>query len=248
MTDKQEFQPTIDPTSSTAQEMFGRILQERIQAGALEKAITKQVDNLIAETASEVFRSYSDLGKAIKKQLTAAVMPKVDSLGDLPVYHDFVTNRLKLAAQSFYDDRLKEVLDKELKQIFSEVPEQLTLSYIVEQILGNAKEYQEGGEGEITLHIEKSNYGSVMVSIDKESDVSEYSCAYRLHLSENKESGNYEILSLKVEDKDCDNKLCAGRLYNIDKILFNVYAMKGEIIIDNGTDSDDYTSSWCDWD
>ncbi|MBD1583459.1 hypothetical protein [Pseudoalteromonas sp. S16_S37] len=247
MPDNTEFSPKIDPSNTTAQDMFSRILNERIQAGALEKAIEEKVDGLINSTADSVFRSYSDLGKAIEKQLTKAIMPALDSLDDLPVYHDFVTNRLKLAAQSFYDERLKDVLDKELQQVFSEVPEQLTLSYIVEKIVENAREYEP--EGEITLHIKPliSGSDSLIIGIDKEADESSFSCDYRLHLSKRKESGNYEMLSLSVGDNDSDKRLCAGRLYNIDKILFNVYAMKGEIIVDQGIDACDYETSWSDY-
>ena len=35
-----------------------------------------------------------------------------------------------------------------------------------------------------------------------------------------------------------------GRLYNMEKILFNVYAMKGQIELDQGLDADDYETRW----
>lgn len=55
----------FDPSALTAQALFARILHERIQSGALEKAISSKVDTLIDEVAKEVFRSYGDVGKAI---------------------------------------------------------------------------------------------------------------------------------------------------------------------------------------
>lgn len=244
---KEVFAPTIDPSSTTVQEMFGRILNEKIQAGALEVAISKKVDSLIEDTANDVFRSYSDLGKALKEKMTKAIMPQIESLGDLPTYHDFVLNRLKVAAQGFYDSRLTEVLDKEFAEILAEVPEKITLSYIVDSLVKEAQEDNEP-EGGITLIIEEGSYSNsgrwLSVYIDKEADKEKYNCAFDLHLSKDKETGKYEILSIKVDDKKAGESLAMGRLYNMEKILFNVYAMKGQIELDQGLDADDYETRW----
>ncbi len=249
MTDKKEntFEPTIDPSSTTVQEMFGRILNEKIQAGALEIAISKKVDSLIEDTADNVFRSYSDLGKALKEKMTKAIMPQIESLDDLPTYHDFVLNRLKVAAQGFYDSRLTEVLDKEFAELLAEVPEKITLSYIVNSLL---KEAQEGDEceGEITLIIEEDNYSSggrwLSVYIDKEADQDKHSCDFDLHLSKDKDTGKYDILGIRIDNKKPGESLAMGRLYSMEKILFNVYAMKGQIELDQGLDAYDYETSW----
>ena len=241
------FEPTIDPSSTTVQEMFGRILNEKIQAGALEVAISKKVDSLIEDTAENVFRSYSDLGKALNEKMTKAIMPQIESLDDLPTYHDFVLNRLKTAAQGFYDSRLTEVLDKEFAEILAEVPEKITLSYIVNSLLEEAQGDNEP-EGEITLIINEDNHSNdgrwLSVYIDKEADKEKYNCAFDLHLSKDKETGKYEILSIKVDDKKAGESLAMGRLYNMEKILFNVYAMKGQIELDQGLDADDYETRW----
>jgi hypothetical protein len=251
---KEVFEPTIDPSSTTVQEMFGSILNEKIQAGALEIAISKKVDSLIEATADDVFRSYGDLGKALKEKITKAIMPQLEEMDDLPTYHDFVLNRLKVAAQGFYDSRLTEVLDKEFAEILAEVPEKITLSYIVESLLKDAQE-DGGGEGEITLIIEDfkdkydwkfGEYGdSLSVYIDKEPDQDSRNCAYDLHLSKDKETGKYDILGIRVDDKKPGEAMSMGRLYGMEKILFNVYAMKGRIELDQGLDADDYETTWC---
>lgn len=249
MSDNKEevFTPTIDPSSATVQEMFGRILNEKIQAGALEVAISKKVDSLIEDTANDVFRSYSDLGKALKEKMTNAIMPQLGNLDDLPTYHDFVLNRLKVTAQGFYDSRLAEILDKEFAEIMAEVPENITLSYIVNSLLEEAQGDNEY-EGEITLIIDEDNYSNdgrwLSVYIDKEADQSEHNCSFYLHLSKDKETGKYDILSMKVDDKKPGEALSMGRLYRMEKILFNVYAMKGRIELDQGLDADDYETAW----
>ena len=250
MSDNKEevFTPTIDQSSATVQEMFGRILKEKIQAGALEVAISKKVDSLIEDTANDVFGSYSDLGKSLKEKMTKAIMPQLENLDDLPTYHDFVLNRLKVAAKGFYDSRLAEILDKEFAEIMAEVPENITLSYIVESLLKDAQE-DVYGEGEITLIIEEHNYSSggrwLSVHIDKEADQYKHSCDFDLHLSKDKDTGKYDILGIRVDNEKPGESLAMGRLYNMKKILFNVYAMKGQIELDQGLDADDYETTWC---
>ena len=93
MTDTTEFTPTIDPSNATVQAMFGAVLQQKIQGGALEQALSKYADKLIDDCAQDVLRSYGDVGKAVKEALTKAIMPNIDDLSDFPSYHDFVTKR-----------------------------------------------------------------------------------------------------------------------------------------------------------
>lgn len=245
MSEQKAFEPTINPMTATVQEMFGQVLSQRIQSGAVEQAIAKQVDKLIEDAASDCMRSYSDFGKALKEQFSKAIMPALDSISDLPTYHEYVTNRLKLATQNFYDNRLAVVLDKELADLLTEVPEEITLSWLVEQLVSEVKgdEY----EGEITLIIEEDrSYGSFRnIYLDKHANCSKRDCEYDLHLHLDKDSGKWEIIGLRVDGKKAGDKLSVGKLYNMDKILFNVYAMKGKIDLDCGTDAEDYDTSWC---
>lgn len=246
MSEQKPFEPTINPMTATVQEMFGQVMQQRIQSGAVEQAITKYVDNLIDDAASDVFRSYSDVGKALKAQFAKAIMPQLESISDLPTYHEYVTNRLKLATQQFYETRLAAVLDKELADLLSELPEQITLSWLVAQLVDEAK--SDGDyEGNITLIIEqRSEYGSFLnVYLDKDADCHKRDCEYDLHLSLDKETGKWDIIGLRVDGKKAGEKLSIGKLYNFEKILFNVYAMKGKIELNLGTDAEDYATHWC---
>ncbi|WP_100637240.1 hypothetical protein [Marinomonas sp. ef1] len=245
----QEFTPSTNPMTDTAQDIFATVLNQRLQSGVLEQAITKKVDALIEDVASDVFRSYGDVGKALKEQFSKAIMPTLESMGDLPTYHEFVSNRLKLAAQNFYDNRLTEVMDAELKEIMSELPEEITLSWLVEKIIKEAQEDEDEPEGEITLIIEERRYGSfINIYLDKEAGKEKRECDYDLHLHQNKETTKWEIIGLRVNGREAGARLSIGNLYNTDKILFNIYAMKGQIELDQGDDADDYETSWSKWD
>lgn len=242
-----ETQPAqLDPSALTAQTLFAQILHERIQSGALEKAISTKVDTLIDEVAKDVFRSYGDIGKAVKDKLTAAIVPNLESMGDLPVYHEFVMNRLKLAAQNFYDQRLTEVMDAELKEVFSELPEKLTLSWVIEQFLSGGN-YSRSER--LTLIIKDTDWSarpgdSLHVYIDEDEDKGDRDCNFSFFLSLDNETGMYDILGITVDGKKPGERLSMGRLYRIEKILFNAYTMKAKIKLDKGRDPDNYNTEY----
>lgn len=252
MENAKEFEPLIDPDTTTVQEMFAQILHSRIQAGAIEEAVTKRVDGLIESVADDVFRSYSEVGKAIKDAMTKAIVPQLERIGDLPVYHDFVINRLKLAANNFYDQRLAAVVDAELKEIFTELPEQITLSWLIDQLIEDAKSDDGDYEDQITLIVQDkgdqytwSKSGDyVDVYLDKEADKSQRDCEFDLHLARNRETGKYDLLGLRINGKSAGEQLSVGRIYKYEKMLFNLYTMKGQIDLDKGLDADDYDISF----
>lgn len=244
------FEPTVNPMTATVQEMFGQVLQQRIQSGALEQAIAKHVDDLINEAARDCLRSYGDVGKALKEQFTKAIMPQLDSIKDLPTYHEYVTNRLKLAAQNFYDTQMAAALDKEMKDLLTELPDQVTLSWLIEQVVNESKS-DDGGdsyEGRTTLIIEHDikSYGEYAhVYLDKGEDRLPRDCEYDLHLSKDKETGKWDIIGLRMNHRKAGEQLSFGKTYGFDKVLFNIYAMKGQIDLDCGTDAGDYDTGWC---
>lgn len=244
MSEQKPFEPTINPMTATVQEMFGQVLSQRIQSGALESAITKYVDKLIDDAASDVFRSYGDVGKAMKEQFAKAIMPQLDNLSEIPTYHQFVTNRLKMAVQNFYDNRIAEVIDTEMKELLEEIPGQINLSWIVKKLLESAKESRdEDYEGQITLTI-NSDGSFVHIYMDKEQDKANYRCEYQLDARKDRDTGEWKIYSAKIGDQSIGSAKILGPFYNFEKIMMNIYALKGSIVFDNGFDADNYDTSW----
>lgn len=242
MTTETQFAPTMIASETSAQDMLCNVLAKQIESGALEKAISLQVEKMIDETAKNVFRSYSDLGKALEEKLTKSFMPSLEKMGDLPSYHEFVSNRLKLAAENFYDQKLTAVLDKELAEIMSEVPDEMTLSYLVEKLKEGKSEDEP--QGAISLHISERSHGRLLkIYIDEDENVLEGSCQYDLHLSE-KSPGHYGIIGLRIRGRKSGEQLTFGNLYGIEKLLFNLYATGGLIHLDQGDDEGDYDVSW----
>jgi hypothetical protein len=225
-----EFKPTINPTETTVQDMFGKILQQRIQDGALEKAITEKVDRMIDDVVSSAFRSYGDIAKSMTDAITASITPNLNELGDFPQYHHYVMQSLKTAVNKFHDEKLKAVLDAEMEDLFKVIPKELTLSWVLDQIKENIKNDNTQDDGfELTLFIETSGKFT-HVYIGKEEDQSRWECAYQI------DANNGEIYSAKVDNSEPRKERSIGPLYSFEKIIFNAYVMRSTLILDKGLD------------
>ncbi len=238
MSETNAFVPSIDPSNVTVQAMFGQVLQQKIQSGALEIALAKQADKLIEECASDVLRSYGDVGKAVKEAMTKAITPNLNDLADFPKYHNFVMNRLRIAAQSFCDQRLTDVLDKELADIIAGLPEQITLSSLLNMVAENIRENSSLGDHydeQMTLIIENSSYGGRHIYIGKQSGKERYNCEYQVSI--NDDGGIY---SMKIDGSDAKHSKFAGPFYRFERLMMNLYAMRGKLLLDCGDDPYSY--------
>lgn len=244
MTDKAEFVPSIDPSNTTVQAMFGTVLQQKIQGGALEQALGKYADKLIDSCAEDVLRSYGDVGKAIKEALAKAITPHLEDLADFPAYHDFVAKRLRMAATNFYDQRLAEVLDKELAEIMDEMPQEITLSWVIDAVRQSITCHSEGEHmGELMTLIFDTSYGTTRIYIGKESGMDKYQCEY--HIAIDKEG---HIYSMKIDGDDLNNKKCVGPFFRAERKLMAAYAMKAKVTLDEGEYPDNYDLVIESWD
>lgn len=239
----QEAVQLIDPSSTTVQDMFAKVLHQRIQSGALEAAIAKQVDSLISETAKNALESYSEVGKKVKQLLTDSILPQIDRIDNLPNYHEFVVNRMRAAAQQFYDTKLQEALDKELSEIFTEIPEKVTLSWVVAEIVKSVQQddFNESRDFDLPMLIERDG-SFIHIYIHDESDEprAKHNYKYQLHLMADRKTGENELYSLKADDTKAGAKLSFGSVYRLEKVLFHLYALRGHIELDKGTNPDSY--------
>lgn len=241
---------TKDLSKTSVTELFQSTLTTRLHQGIVEEKLEKAIDVLIKDAVEDVFRSYGDIGKMLKEKLTKSIMPQIETMDDLPTYHEFVMNRIKLAAQNFYDERLTAIVDAELKNVFTELPEKITLSWLIEKVVEDARENSDGEY--ITLRIEDKSAewswskpgDSIMLYLDKDENTKQRDCEFDLHLSKDKTTGDYQVLGIRVGGKTPSEKLCIGRIYNTQKILFNIFAMKGQINFDKGIDPDHYDTSY----
>ncbi|EGR3344772.1 hypothetical protein J8B38_16295 [Vibrio parahaemolyticus] len=228
--------PNYDVATVSVEDMFTRILQERLSSGLVERKIEERVDKLIDESIDDVFRSYGELGKAFQAAMTAAIMPRLEELADFPKYHEFVMGALRSKADEFYQGRLKDVLDAELDKLFEPLPEKMTLSYLLAAIKDRIEtDTSDRSEFDyhMSLHIETKRSSFVYVYIDPEADKEPNKCAYQIGIHDGK------VFRLKIDGMS-DRCMLLGTYYNFEKVLFNLHALHGELILDNGTEPENY--------
>lgn len=232
---KENFTPTMNPSDISVQDMFGQILQQRISEGALEKAITEKVDRMIDDVVSDAFRSYGDIAKSMKDAITSSITPNLNDLGQFPSYHDFVMKSLTAAVTRFQDEKLQAVIDKEMTELFSELPEELTLSWVLEQIKAQIKgdDDEERDGYDLTLIINEDG-SFTHIYIDKEDGASKYECEYQIDIH------NGEIYSVSINGSKQSKGICVGPLYRFEKAIFNAYVMRANLTLDKGSDESQY--------
>lgn len=231
---KNDFAPTINPSESTVQDMFGQILQQRIQSGVVEKKITESVDKLIESSIERALESYGTIGKEIKAAVENAITPNLEDLGKFPQYQKFIIGAIQGRVNQFHDERLQAVIDKELDEIFQEMPEEITLSWVLENVI---KQFEsdnddERDESNISLHIEDDGRWQY-IYISKKENARQWECEHKISCREG------EVFSVKIDGSE-GKPLHLGAMYNFEKILFNLYAMKGKLILDKGSNPSDY--------
>ncbi|PKF60645.1 hypothetical protein CW745_14030 [Psychromonas sp. psych-6C06] len=233
--EKETFKPTISTQSTSINDMFGQILKQKLENGAVEEVITNKVDSFINECVSDAFRSYGDIGKSIKDAITQSITPNLKELGYFPSYHHFVMKSIKARVEKFQDEKLQHIVDKELEEIFKELPEQITLSWVLDKIKEDIKEDDSDFDGgQLTLLIRNDGGSFTYVSIGKEDCMNEYQCEYRIGLHHG------EIFSLDIKDKNYDNDLIVNRIYGFEKQLFKAYTMKATLTLDKGMSASSY--------
>jgi hypothetical protein len=232
-----KFIPTVDTSKETVNEMFSKIVQQQLQDGALEKALKNKIDELFDNCVRDAFGYNSDIRKALESTIKNAISPNLTNLGTFPKYHQLVMSSITNAATKFQNEKLQAVIDKELEAVFKEIPEKLTLTWILEQIKleTQEKEGEEFESGELALFIKTSSCGYSHIYIGREEGMSYYSCEYQIDITD-----KGEIYSLKIDGNDKGNPLTVGNLYSFQKLLFNAYVMKSTIILDKGTEAYEY--------
>lgn len=239
----------INPAQVTVQDLFTNILHQRLSSGVIEERIVSAVDSLIDKTISDTLSSYSELGKAIREQLTSCLMPNM-ATADFPKYNEFVLQRLRFAAKTFYDERLTEMLDKEVQEIFSEIPKEVTLTWLLDKYKEylSKEEFDEDRSGSIRLKIITDDGYFTKIAFDagrrssrSMSSRDEFTYTFGIsHTSNRLIRDKGDIYTASFEGVNTKDHLVMDRNYGFTKLFYNLYASKTILTLDQGTDPSDY--------
>lgn len=197
------------------------------QEGFVQKVVEKQLKNTVESIVDDLFRSYSDFGKNLKKEVESQLNINLKEL-KLSGYNVLVLNTVKEKLDEALHLQGVEKMQDALNEIFNNTKKEYKLSEIINEfkqdVLSDDSDY-EGNE--ISFHIEKWSLG-FHITFDKDSGKGRYCCDYQISID-----SDGKITRADIDGKKFDNKVIMGGLYGFDETLFKIYASGAKVIIDD---------------
>lgn len=207
-------------------------LEKIIQEGKLEAIVRAKVEKTIEEVVQDMVRSYSDFGKGLKEELNKAFKIDFEKISMVD-YNSIVTSVVKENLDKHLMLYVKEPIAKEIKEYVGGLDKQeWKLSEIVEIFKKDeiSDEDRYSG-GEITVIVEKSNYGSTHIYFDERGGKKSYECEYEISLDT--KSGvpySFEVGKYGSHRGDLRYESLHG---DFAKFIFRLYAQKATIKVDD---------------
>lgn len=216
--------------NDTLVQMESENFVEKVVKSTLEKTITSIVD--------DVFRSYSDFGKNLKKHIEENININFDSLG-IEGYNGLVLAAVKESLDSSITVNGIEKIKESIDTMLSDTKSEYTLTEIIEKAKDDTtkEEYERDYDEQVHLIIEKSSCGFKHIYIDNEDEEPNYKWSYAYQIDIDEEGKPY---SIKLKGKEIDTKKIMGGLFGLDNLLFKIYASGAKIVLDQGEDAYNY--------
>jgi len=218
-------------------QLVSQAFDKIVASGAIEQAIEKQLTETITSVVTDQLRGYSDFGKAVKEQVSAALAVDLSQAG-LPTYGHLVTEIIRRRVDASMRGQFAAQLESDIAALLEPAPSEITLEALIEEFI---KAHEEGREGErFTLLIENEGRGFQYVYLDKEEHTEKYSCDYRIGVMDG------AVFSLNLGRQDVQKTLFCGPLHGFEKRLFQLFTAKSKLIIPAGVDthSHDYPTNF----
>lgn len=220
------------------QALIQKTMQEKFDGGTLEKIVEERVEKLVEDAVGEAMKSWSPFGKDLKAMLESKLALNPESY-NLDRYNTMVQKIVQQMLDTHLQGHLKEQVEKSVADILKpfDVSKPVKMSELVRDFMETTSEYEENMQGNITCHIEEggSVSGYWQFYLDKEADTDKYRCEVQGMV--NKEG---QIFSLKISGEKIEKNFFVGPLYNFERRLFQLYANKGVLELDE----DAVETSW----
>lgn len=195
--------------------------------GAIQKVIEEKLAATVSEVVGKVLGRYSDFSKKLEDHVAATLNVDLCEL-NLVGYNETV---LKIIRQQL-DDSINTIgrarMEESMKELLSNPPAEITLSQLVEEM---KKANEREGYYECTCIVENSNTSFCSdykrVYLDKEGGKDKRECDIQLAIT-----GSGEVYSFSIRGQDLKTTIFAGPFYGFDRTLFQMYAAKTKLIVD----------------
>lgn len=206
-------------------------LEKIIQEGKLEAIVRSKVEKTIEEIVQDTVRSYSDFGKGLKEEINKAFKIDFEKISAVD-YNHIVCSIVKEHLDKRLVEYAKEPITNEIDEYLGPLEKkEWKLSEIIDRF--KKEELTDSDKfdgGEITLHVEKSNYGSTHISFDKDNDKKRYDCEFEMSL-DTKTGVPYSFRAGSWKPHN-GNLRMASLNGAFEKFFFRLYAQKAVITVD----------------
>jgi len=210
--------------------------EEKVTSGKIEEIVNSGIEKFTKDIINNVFRSWSDFGKAFEAKINKELMNKLNDIS-FDEYNKIIMEVVKKRVDTEYVGEAKARFNKTLDELFEKAPEEYKLSTLIKRLKEDSREdARENQWSEISLHI-KSDY-LTFIYIDPQPNKKDYDCLYRIWF--NKE-GIFCGATIKEEYRDDYNLvskpfLTSGTLSGLERDLFHMITQGTKIILDNSDD------------
>lgn len=222
--------------SKVIQEQTNKLIADKLPS-IVEEKVTKLVDDIIGD----LFRSYSDIGKAIRDKISKEI--------DVSLMEFQLVDYNAMVAKAIGNEFKKELDLDPIKKMVKDIVgvsdlEQISIYDICEKIKEFAMQDSDEGSGEISFYVDvKERHGWIEIFADKDFDVAKESCSVKVLVS--KERGTIFSMS-------CNNYKTRGRMKevsasdvvnhdSVENFFFKLYNNQVRIF-------DDFNGFYTDWD
>jgi len=207
------------------QEQLNKIITE----GKLAEIVKTKVEKTLEDVIQDMVRIYSDFGKGLKEEINKAFKIDFEKISAVD-YNHIVVSIVKDQLDKHLLSSVKDPISAAITEYLGPLEKkEWKLSEIIEKFKQEEIEDKSDG-GEITLHVERSDYGSTHISFDKEDGKKRYECEYEMSI-DSKTGKPYSFGAGQY----CHHRgdLRTESLHgSFDKFFFRLYAQQVTIIID----------------
>lgn len=211
-------------------------LVEMGKEGFVEKTVKNRLEKTITEIVDDVFKEWSDFGKNLKAHIENNLNIDLKNLG-IEGYNTLVLVAVKEQLDKIITVQGIEKIKETTEKMLIDTKDSYTLSEIIKKLKGESTkdEWEYDEDEKIALIIDGEEDGYKHIYLNKEDTDRKWSCDYQIDVD-----GEGKPYSIKLKGNEIDKNKILGGLYGLDELLFKIYAHGSKIVLDNGTDPDDY--------
>ena len=246
-------------SQQTLEQLLHARISEFTASERPKEIIDQHVEKMFASVIEDAFRSYGDMGKAVKEAIQAAMPGNVSDMVELTRYNNLISNAMKekWSQSDIASDmvrRAHEAIDEAVSEM--EVPEFVSLRKLLESFVEKySEEAMENGWDAPRIEIEESDSldGYYHIYFDKDPSESRFSTrsVYRLDnmlavrtrgVEKHDDHDTGEVYAAQI-DNDIMGKKMGVWISPWEKQMVALYYGGAKLIID--CDADDFSYPHC---